>query len=63
MNSRNEHLNQEKTVKQLISDFMNETNPDPNHYDENGRSCIGYLTVLPKSIQEALNSGDGIYRP
>ncbi len=41
-NHRPEFLNQEKTVKELINDFTEATSPDPNHYDDHGRSCIGY---------------------
>jgi hypothetical protein len=63
MASRDEKSNQGKTVKQLIDDFMEETSPDPNLYNEHGRSCLGFKTGLPPSIIEALNSGDGVYRP
>ena len=32
MNNRNEGLNQNKTVKQLILEYLNSTHPDPNWY-------------------------------
>ena len=36
MDSRNEHLNQDKTVKQLINEFITENSIDPNDYDQDG---------------------------
>ena len=43
MDSRNEHLNQDKTVKQLINEFITENSIDPNHYGEDGNvDFLGY---------------------
>jgi len=42
IDSRNETLNDGKTVKQLINDFLKYRSPDPNDYDKYGRNCIGY---------------------
>jgi hypothetical protein len=42
LNSRNETRNDDKTVNDLIHDFINETTPDPNHYADNGEDFMGF---------------------